>query len=357
MTDRASTGTAAGAEGDTGAGGEAGPVDATRLREYLAQQLPGGAEEVAVTGFAASGSSNITAFLEVDGARFVLRRPPVGELLPTAHDVIREYRFVHALEGSAVPVPATVLACTDPAVLGAPFYIAHRVDGAVLQEQIPAGYADPDHVATLSCHVVDALAALHDVGWQQMDLPYRPGPYLQRQISRWSRQLELTDTAPRLAGMLAATRWLKSRCPADSEQAIVHGDYGLHNMIVGMPPDTRVRAVLDWELATVGDPLADLAWFLSTWGPGGGARNPANAISSRAGAPPAGELLERYAHVRDRAVSNWLFYEAFSLWKRAVMTEGLYSQYVNGTAANPAVVRFRKDVPEQVEKLRELIGV
>jgi aminoglycoside phosphotransferase (APT) family kinase protein len=340
-----------------GACGGAEPVDATRLRHYLSQCLPGGADEVAVTGFAASGSSNITAFLEVDGARLVLRRPPAGELLPTSHDMIREYRFVHALEGSAVPVPATVLACTDPTVIGAPFYIARRVDGAILQEQIPAGYADPSRLATLSHHVVDTLAALHDIHWQHMDLPYRPGAYLQRQISRWGRQLELTDTAPRLAGMPAVTNWLKAQCPADAGQVIVHGDYGLHNMIVGIPPQTRVSAVVDWELATIGDPLADLAWFLASWGPDGGGRNAANVITTWAGAPSAADLLDRYARARGRSAGNWTFYQAFTLWKRAVMTEGLYSRYVNGTAANPAVARFREDVPRQVANLRELIGI
>jgi aminoglycoside phosphotransferase (APT) family kinase protein len=351
-----------GSDGAAASGGAAAgdPVDLARLRDYLAGQLPGGAREVTVSGFAASGSSNITAFLEVDGQRWVLRRPPVGDLLPTSHDMIREYRFVRALAGSAVPVPPTVLACTDVGVLGAPFYIAGRVDGAVLQDQIPAGYADPDQVTILSHHVIDTLAALHQIHWQPLDLPYRPGDYLQRQISRWTRQAELTPTAARLEGLPAITSWIQARCPAQAEQVIVHGDYGLHNMIIGIPPQTRINAVLDWEMATIGDPLADLAWFLSGWGRSqadGGVKNPGNVITTWDGAPRAADLLDRYERASGRTVGDWTFYEAFTMWKGAIITEGLYSQFVGGTAANPAVIRFREEVPAQVAQLRQLIGL
>ena len=339
---------------------EADPISLRRLTDFLARHLPGGAREVTISGFAASGSSNITAFLDVDGQRLVLRRPPVGELLPTSHDMIREYRFVRALENSAVPVPPTVLACTDPDVLGAPFYLAHRIEGAVLQDAIPAGYADPAQVTALSEHVVDTLAVLHDVRWEHLDLPYRPGDYLQRQISRWTRQLELTRTASRLPGLPAVTGWIKARCPAQTEQVIVHGDYGLHNMIIGIPPQARINAVLDWEMATIGDPLADLAWFISGWGRSqadGGVKNPANVITTWPGAPPAADLLARYEQASGRTIGDWTFYEAFTMWKGAIITEGLYSQFVHGTAANPAVIRFREEVPAQVAKLCELIGI
>ncbi len=338
----------------------ADPIDLARLRDYLAGQLPGGASDVSVSGFAASGSSNITAYLEVDGQHWVLRRPPVGDLLPTSHDMIREYRFVHALQGSVVPVPPTVLACITPDVIGAPFYIARRVDGAVLQNEIPDGYADPAEVAVLARHVIDTLAALHQIDWQHMDLPYRPGDYLQRQVSRWTRQADLTPTATRLDGLPAITSWIQARCPAQAEQVIVHGDYGLHNMIIGIPPQTRINAVLDWEMATIGDPLADLAWFLSGWGRSqqdGGVANPANVITTWDGAPAAAELLDRYERASGRTIADWTFYEAFTMWKGAIITEGLYSQFVEGTAANPAVIRFREQVPAQVAKLRELIGL
>jgi len=336
------------------------PIDIDRLRDYLARQLPGGARSVTISGFAVSGSSNITAYLEIDGRRCVLRRPPVGDLLPTSHDMIREYKFVHALEGSQVPVAPIVLACTDAEVIGAPFYIAQRIDGAVLQDQIPPGYADPAAITALAHHVIDTLAALHEVSWQHLDLPYRPGDYLQRQISRWTRQLELTETADRLRGLPAVTTWIKARCPAPADQVIVHGDYGLHNMIIGIPPDARIHAVLDWEMATIGDPLADLAWFLSGWGQSDSdrrVRNPANVITTWAGAPSAADLLERYERASGRTIDDWTFYQAFTMWKGAIITEGLYSQFVHGTAANPAVVRFREEVPAQVAKLRELIGI
>jgi|HubBroStandDraft_2_1064218.scaffolds.fasta_scaffold01523_3 aminoglycoside phosphotransferase (APT) family kinase protein len=335
------------------------PVDVPALRRYLDSRLSGGVQHLAVTGYAVTGSSNITAFLEADGHQWVLRRPPAGDLLPTSHDMIREYRFVRALAGSAVPVPVPVLSCTDADVIGAPFYIARRVDGAVLQGAIPDGYADPACVTSLAHAVADTLAALHDVDWRGLDLPYRPGNYLTRQVSRWSRQLELTPTAPRLKGLPEVTAWIQQRLPAQAPQAIVHGDYGLHNMIVAIPPETGIRAVLDWEMATIGDPLADLAWFLVGWVSSqadGGARNPANVITTWPGAPSGDSLMARYESASGRRIDDWLFYEAFSRWKGVVIREGLYSQYVQGTAANPAVIRFREDVPAQVAILRELIG-
>lgn len=335
-----------------------GAIDIEQLRRYLDSQVAQGVTSLAVTGFAASGSSNITAFLDADGRQWVLRRPPLGNLLPTSHDMIREYRFVHALRNSEVPVPPTVAVCTDESVIGAPFYVSERVPGSILQDVIPDGFQEPAEVARLAVVVIDTLAALHAVEWEGMDVPYRPGDYLQRQISRWLRQLELTPTASRLEGLDEVNDWIRAHQPEQAEHVIVHGDYGLHNMIIGAPPDTGINAVLDWEMATIGDPLADLAWFLSGWGRSqedGGVKNPANVITTWPGAPSAAELLDRYERSSGRTIPNWLFYEAFSMWKGAIITEGLYSQFVEGTAANPAVIRFREEVPAQVARLCELI--
>jgi aminoglycoside phosphotransferase (APT) family kinase protein len=328
-------------------------VDDRRLAAYLAARL-GHAPDLSIEGYAASGSSNVTAFLTVDGARWVLRRPPGGALLPTAHDMVREYRFVSALQGSRVPVPRAVLVCEDPDVLGAPFYIAERVDGAVLQDGVPDGFSDPAEVATLSHQSVDTLAAIHDVDWRPLDLPYRPGQYLQRQVRRWSGQLAHTPTAPRLVGLDRVTQWILAHCPEAAEETIVHGDYGLHNMIIEPPPRTRIAGVLDWEMATIGDPLADLAWFLSGWGRldhDGSMRNPANAITLWPGAATADQLLGRYQGATGRAMDNWAFYDVFTQWKGIIIIEGLYSAHVSGSAANPAVQRFETETPRHLAQL------
>jgi aminoglycoside phosphotransferase (APT) family kinase protein len=330
-------------------------IDTERLAAYLAIRL-GHRPAVTVTGYAASGSSNITAFLEVDGERWVLRRPPAGNLLPTAHDMLREYQFASALQASPVPVPRTLMACADETVLGAPFYLAERLDGAVRQDGIPDGFADPHEVAAISYLAVETLAAIHRVAWEELDLPYKPGNYLQRQLRRWGIQLARTPTAGRLTGLDRVTRWLGAHCPEGGAPTIVHGDFGLHNMILDPPPDTRILGVLDWEMATIGDPLADLAWFLSGWGQAdtdGEVRNPANVITRWPGAPTAAELRSRYERVTTRAMENWQFYEVFTQWKGIIIIEGLYSAHVGGTAANPAVQRFETESPRQLAQLLE----
>jgi aminoglycoside phosphotransferase (APT) family kinase protein len=328
-------------------------IDVHRLTAYLTTTL-GHTPAIAVDGFAAGGSSNITAFLTVDGARWVLRRPPIGNLLPTAHDMLREFRFAAALQGSAVPVPRTVMACPDESVLGAPFYLAERLDGAVLQEGIPDGFSDPEEVASISYEAAKTLAAIHAVDWTALDLPYRPGNYIDRQLRRWSGQLAQTPTASRLAGLDDVTQWLTDHRPGRAEETIVHGDYGLHNMIMRPPPGATIVGVLDWEMATIGDPLADLAWFLSGWGAAeddGQVRNPANAITLWPGAPTAAQLLDRYQRASGRNMENWAFYEVFTRWKGIAIIEGLYSAHVNGTAANPAVERFETVSPQHLAQL------
>jgi aminoglycoside phosphotransferase (APT) family kinase protein len=330
-------------------------IDPERLAAYLATPL-GHAPDVTIEGYASGGSSNITAFLEVDGARWVLRRPPAGNLLPTAHDMVREFQFISALQGSAVPVPHALMVCRDESVLGAPFYLAERLDGVVLQDGIPDGFSEPSEVAAISNLAAETLAAIHAVPWRDLDLPYRPGNYLERQVRRWSGQLARTPTGSRLVGLDRVTEWLADHRPARGEETIVHGDYGLHNMIISPPPGTAIAGVLDWEMATIGDPLADLAWFLSGWGEvqdDGQVRNPANAITLWPGAPTAAELLDHYQRTSGRNMEDWAFYEVFTRWKGIIIIEGLYSAHVDGTAANPGVQRFETESPRHVAELLE----
>jgi aminoglycoside phosphotransferase (APT) family kinase protein len=307
-------------------------------------------DDVVITGRAQSGSSNVTAFVSFGSRELVVRRPPAGELLPTAHDMGREYAFISALHGSAVPVAEPVLQCTDPSLIGAPFYVMERVQGYVLHGGAPDDLHEPDNLRHLCVSAITTLSMLHAVDWTDLRLPGRPDGYLARQIKRWSSQLELTATAKRLDGIDRLTAWITSHVPPDVPATIVHGDYGLHNLLFHRD-DHTVAAVMDWEMATLGDPMADLSWFLGGWvAPVDGQfGNPANYIVAWPGALSQDEMYAHYADLTGRDVSNLAFYQAFNAWKGIVILEGLYSTYLNGHAANDSVEAFAEVVPARIE--------
>lgn len=329
-------------------------ADPVRVATFLARELGDAELPVTIIGQAKSGSSNVTLFITRGDEQLVLRRPPRGDLLPTAHDVLREFRFLRALENTQVPTPRPVAACGDKSVIGAPFYIMERIDGILLQDEYPAALDSPDARRAICEAAVDALAAIHAVDWRSRGLTDRPEPYLLRQLRLWERQLALTPTRGRLPGLETVAEWLAKHMPPVQEATIVHGDFGLHNMIISAAPPVEVRAILDWEMATIGDPLADIVWFLRGWGEAP-IRNPANGITLLPGSLSASQMFARYEARTGRTLQNFEFYEVFSMWKGAVILEGLYSAYLEGTAANENVARFEYEVPQSVEKLLSLI--
>jgi aminoglycoside phosphotransferase (APT) family kinase protein len=317
----------------------------------LLQEHFGTNDQVVITGRAQSGSSNVTAFITFGERRLVVRRPPAGDLLPTAHDMAREYKFLAALHGSVVPVARPILYRDDAGLIGAPFYVMERVEGYVLQQMIPDSLHDPENLRRLCVSAITTLAALHDLDRTGLDLPGRPDGYLQRQVARWSSQARLTPTATRLVGLDRLTEWVRSHIPEDVDATIVHGDYGLHNLLFGAG-DNTVAAVMDWEMATLGDPLADLTWFLGGWvaSPDGQSGNPANDVVSWPGALSQCEMYGLYTELTARKIANLDFYRAFNSWKGIVILEGLYSTYLNGHAANASVARFADTVPAQLQR-------
>jgi len=327
-----------------------------RLASYIASRLGTPVYPLELEGQAKSGSSNITLFVRWHDERWVLRRPPSGPLLPTSHDMLREFKFLKALEGTNVRVPVPILACDDASIIGTPFYLMKRVDGVLLQDGQPPELQTPAARAAVCESAIDALAAIHAVDWSSRGLTDRGEPYIQRQIRRWSRQLELTATRGRVAGLEKVAGWLAERMPPPASPTIVHGDFGLHNMILSASPPPRVLAVLDWEMATIGDPIADVIWFLRGWGVWP-SRNPANELPSLPGALSEDEMVARYEAVTGRQVEDRLFYEVFSSWKGAVILEGLYASYLEGNAANESVARFEYEVPEAVANLLELVSL
>ena len=278
----------------------------------------------------AGGHSNLT-FAAIDTAerRFVLRRPPLGHVLESAHDMVREHKIVSALSGDAsvVPVADAVGLCKDPEVNEAPFYVMDYVGGPVLHDsEVAAEVSEADRYS-LGLHVIDVLADLHAIDPDTVGLGDlgRKEAYLARQIKRWNKQWEASKTHE-IPAMEATSALLAERMPEQIGATIVHGDYRLGNMIVG---GGRVLAVLDWELCTLGDPLADVGYLLNSWiAPDEVEDN--LAATACGGFPSREELVERYAAATGRDLSAIDYYRAFSHWRLAAIGQGVYKRYLVG---------------------------
>src|SRR5580698_3329760 len=214
----------------------------------------------------AGGRSNLTYRVDLDSSRLVLRRPPLGHVLPTAHDMSREFRVLTALHGTDIPVPTPVAICADADVIGAPFYLMEFVDGVVLRTREDGERLTPAQARQLSDRLIEMLAAIHGVDIAATGLTGfgRPEGYLARQLSRWQRQWELSNTRE-MPGYDRLVERLAAGLPADSGHTLVHGDYRLDNMLVTLGATPAVAAVVDWEMSTLGDPLADLGLTLIYW--------------------------------------------------------------------------------------------
>jgi aminoglycoside phosphotransferase (APT) family kinase protein len=322
-------------------------LDATRLDGHLRRHLPGYAGPLEIAQFA-GGQSNPTYLLTTPGHRYVLRRKPPGALLPSAHAVDREFRVISALGASSdVPVPKAWLFCEDEAVAGTAFYVMDWVDGRILRDpalpEVPAP-ARPAHSEAL----VDALARLHRVDHRAAGLADfgRTGGYVARQFARWSKQY-LDDTAAgRVAAMDRLVEWLPTRMPADDTTCVVHGDYRCDN-VVFHPTEPRVLAILDWELATLGDPLADFAYYVMVY------RMPDAGVPGLAGRDLAGLNLPAEedcvaAYCRRTGldgIPDLDFYIAFNLFKLAAVLHGIRGRVLRGTAAGARA----RDYAQQVE--------
>ena len=279
------------------------------------------------------GRSNLTYRVrDAAGGDFVLRRPPLHGVLQSAHDMAREHRIIAALAATEVPVPAALGLCEDPAVTGAPFYVMAYVDGAVPSDEATVVAAfDEQARAAAADSLVDALVALHGVDPDAVGLGQlgRREGYLERQLRRWKRQLEQSRTRE-LPVLDEVHRRLEAAVPAQVGPArVVHGDYRLDNVILS--PAGRVLAVLDWELCTLGDPLADVGLLLVYWAEPGDTALPLGTAPTRLpGFPPRAALTAAYAARSGRAVDQLDYYVAFGYWKLAVILEGVYARYTAG---------------------------
>lgn len=304
-------------------------LDLERFGDWLSSAVPG-ANHTLSAELIAGGKSNLTYAVTDGVSQWIVRRPPLGHVLATAHDMAREYRVMAALQGSDVPVPTTYAFCSDEEVLGAPFYVMERVHGHTYRfssEIAPLGIARTRDISTA---LIDVLAALHAVDPAAVGLADfgRAEGFLARQIERWKKQMDASYTRDLPAAQELYER-LRADVPAESRAGIVHGDYRLDNVLVS--DEDRVVAVIDWEMATLGDPLTDLALML-VYGRLGEAVT-GNSVVDVASAPgflSEAEIIERYAASSDRDLSRFGFYLGLATFKLAGILEGIHYRYVNG---------------------------
>ncbi|MBI5946855.1 MAG: phosphotransferase family protein [Chloroflexi bacterium] len=335
-------------------------IDLPALERFINDHVPGTPGPIQVEKHVA-GFSNETFYVSRGGDRWVMRRPPAGPLLPTAHDVLREYRFLAGLHGRA-RVPRPVVACEDVSLIGAPFYLMERAEGVVIRTEIPAAYDTPEGRRRIGEEMVDALVELHAADWRAAGISGRDSGYVPRQVERWSKQWELTRPRTReLPGLDAITAWLKERIPAEVPHTVVHGDYKLDNVMFARD-EPRLIAIFDWEMATIGDPLADLSYLLHSWAPapipaGYEARVATIAgLSRQPGFLSPGEMAARYERLIGRSLRDFLFYRVLAAYKLIVILEGLYMHYIEGAASNPASADFEWRVPMMVLQAEQMIA-
>lgn len=279
------------------------------------------------------GHSNVTYLLELDGRRLVLRRGPRPPLPPTTHDMLREARIQRLLSAAGVPVPQILAVCADETVLGVPFYVMEHLDGVVVTDTIPAALADPAGRRGLAFAAVDALAALHAVDVTAGELAQigRPDGYLTRQVDRFAT---LWPTVSRrvLPEVDQVAAWLAAHLPASAGSSVVHGDFRIGNLMLARSAPAAVEAILDWEMATVGDPLADLGYFIATYAEPGAVATPLELtpVTRGDGFPRRRDLVARYVDRTGADVSALAWYQTLALFKAAVFCEAIHTRWLAG---------------------------
>ncbi|QNP62505.1 phosphotransferase family protein [Streptomyces genisteinicus] len=323
-------------------------LDPEQLRGRLDRERPGLVNGPLTARLIQGGRSNLT-YAVTDGTnRWVVRRPPLGHVLATAHDMKREHRVISALVGTAVPVPEPVLLCEDDSVLGAPFYVMEFVEGTPYRTAEQLAPLGPERTRDAVLGLVDTLVDLHAVDPEAVGLGDfgRPEGFLDRQLRRWGKQLA-ASRGRELAGIDELHAALGRELPVSPAPTVVHGDYRLDNVLIG--EDDRIKAVLDWEMSTLGDPLTDLGLLVMY------SRRlelPGSPISTTAGAvghPAPEELIERYAARSGRDASAISWYTAFAWFKLAVILEGIHYRYTLGQTVGAGFDRIGDLVPVFIE--------
>jgi aminoglycoside phosphotransferase (APT) family kinase protein len=310
--------------------------DERRLEDYLSSHVESFQGPLTVSEFK-GGQSNPTYFLEAGSGRYVLRRKPPGKLLKSAHAVDREFRVISALYATGFPVPRPYVLCEDDEVIGTAFYVMEFVDGRIFWDLDLPGL-EPEERAAIYDNVNATIARLHTIDHEAAGLGDfgAPGNYFERQISRWSKQYRASETGT-VTAMDSLLEWLPTNIPDDQSASIVHGDYRLDNMVLH-PSEPRVIAVLDWELSTIGHPLADFTYHLMAWrmpSIGFGARGFAGVSLDELGIPSESEYLAKYCERTGReSIPDYNFCMAYNFFRLAAILQGIAGRVRDGTAAS-----------------------
>jgi aminoglycoside phosphotransferase (APT) family kinase protein len=325
-------------------------IDEQRVTQWFVDHVDGSVAPFVFSAIA-GGHSNLTfRVTAADGRVFVLRRPPLGHVLATAHDMVREHRLISAVGQTSVPVPRALALCTDVDVNEAPFYVMDFVEGVVLDTIEKAEVMSPGARHQLGFDLIDVLADLHAVDVDAVglgNLAKRDG-YVERQIKRWSGQWDMSKTRE-LPAVEEVRDRLLAAVPEQQSVSIAHGDFRLGNCLID-PDAGRVNAVLDWEICTLGDPLADVGYLGVYWSDDGAPSMRLGDATGAGGFPSYDELVERYATRTGRDCSNINYYKAFSAWKLSVISEGVLARYLHGQMANedPDVIQSFRVGAEQL---------
>ncbi|MYX10236.1 phosphotransferase [Streptomyces sp. SID8375] len=324
-------------------------LDLTRLREHLDRERPGLAGGPLRAQLIEGGRSNLTYRVTDGAASWVVRRPPLGHVLATAHDMQREHRVISALHETPVPVPEALLLCADESVIGAPFYVMELVEGTPYRTAGQLAPLGPERTRAVVLSLVDTLVELHAVEPEAVGLGDfgRPDGFLERQLRRWGKQLTASKNRE-LPGIDELHETLGRALPASPAPAVVHGDYRLDNVLIGA--DDTLKAVLDWEMSTLGDPLTDLG-LLAMYStdlnlPG----SPVSTTSGAPGHPAPAELIERYAARSGRDTSAIAWYTAFAWFKLAVILEGIHYRFTLGQTVGAGFDRIGELVPVFIDR-------
>jgi aminoglycoside phosphotransferase (APT) family kinase protein len=302
-------------------------LDVERFARWFDDACPGEIGGPVTGRLLAGGKSNLTYEVSSGDRTWVVRRPPLGHVLATAHDMGREYQVISALRDTAVPVPLAIALCTDPGVLGAPFYVMSKVDGVAYRSDAQIALLGPRRTRAIAERMVDTLADLHAVGYEAVGLSSfgRPAGFLARQVRRWKKQLDASRSRE-VPGIDELHALLAAAAADGGPPAIVHGDYRLDNLLVG--PSDKIAAVVDWEMATIADPLTDVGLLIVYQRLGELGDGP--LASQAPGYPAEADVLERYALRSGRDLSDLGFHIALASFKLAVIMEGIYYRYTQG---------------------------
>jgi aminoglycoside phosphotransferase (APT) family kinase protein len=324
------------------------------LRAFLDERGLGAGElDVEPIG---EGHSNVTFAIRFDGTELVLRRPPRGPLPPSAHDVLREARVMTALDGRA-RVPAILAVCEDPAVIGAPFYVMARVEGDVITSELPPALDTPADRRRIGEELVDSLVEVHGVDWRAAGLEGfgKPTGYLERQLRRFLGLWEHNRTRD-IPAVEAVAEWLRDNLPESGPATVVHGDYRLGNTMYAPQAPARLAAIFDWEMATIGDPLADLGYLCTMWidRDDPPTKFELSRVTREEGFLTRDELIARYEERSGRSMTDMRWYRTLALWKSIVFMEGNYRRAVSGATDDPYLKGFGEGVVQLARRAEAL---